>query len=139
MFKISVQESEAIMGSSIKIEKLAEEVMGGLKEYNNLVADNMKKAVRKAGRLAKEDIQANAPVKTGDYAKSWQMKKTKETSNAVEYTVHSKEEYRIAHLLENGHAKRGGGRTKAISHIAPAEEKAKKQLEQDIKKALGGS
>ena len=43
----------------------------------------------------------------------------------------------LAHLLENGHAKRGGGRVRAIPHIAPAEQMGIEQLESDITKALG--
>ena len=53
--------------------------------------------------------------------------------------MYSPKKYQLAHLLEKGHAKRGGGRTKAMPHIAPAEENAVKELENDIKKALGGS
>ena len=99
----------------------------------------MKTAVRNPGQSVKKDIQANAPKKTGAYSKSWTVKTTKETSESLELTVHSPKKYQLAHLLEKGHAKRGGGRTKAIPHIAPAEEKAVKDLEADIKRALGGS
>ena len=100
---------------------------------------DMKTAVRKAGKSVKKDIQANAPKKTGAYSKSWSVKTTKETSDSLELTVYSPKKYQLAHLLEKGHAKRGGGRTKAMPHIAPAEENAVKELENDIKKALGGS
>ena len=113
--------------------------MKGLMEYKNLVTSDMKVAVRKAGRSVKKDIQANAPKKTGAYSKSWKVSTTKETSESLELTVHSPKKYQLAHLLEKGHAKRGGGRTKAVPHIAPAEESAVKQLESDIKKAIGGS
>ena len=42
----------------------------------------------------------------------------------------------LAHLLEHGHAKRGGGRVRAIPHIAPAEQTGIEELEKEIAKAL---
>lgn len=125
--------------ANVQIDNLASEVMKGLMEYKDLVTSDMKVAVRKAGRSVKKDIQANAPKKTGAYSKSWKVSTTKETSESLELTVHSPKKYQLTHLLEKGHAKRGGGRTKAVPHIAPAKESAVKQLESDIKKAIGGS
>ena len=124
--------------ANVKIDNLASEIMKGLTEYKGLVTSDMKSAVRKAGKSVKSDIQANAPKKTGAYSKSWTVKTTKETSESLELTVYSPKKYQLAHLLEKGHAKRGGGRTKAIRHIAPAEENAVRELEADIKRSLGG-
>lgn len=121
-----------------KIDNLANEIMEGLKEYADLASDDVKKAVRKAGNTVRKEISENAPKDTGDYAKSWSVKKTKETSNSLEVTVHSKNRYQLAHLLEHGHAKRGGGRVAARPHIAQAEENAIETLETEIEKALGG-
>lgn len=120
----------------VKIDGLAAAIMEGLEEYAGLATSDLKSAVRKAGSNVRKDIQANAPKKTGAYSKSWSVKTTKETSNSLELTVYSPKKYQLAHLLEFGHAKRGGGRTKAQPHIAPAEEAAVKQLEQDIERAL---
>ena len=54
----------------------------------------------------------------------------------MQVTVYSPSRYMLAHLLEHGHAKRGGGRVRAIPHIAPAEEVGAEQLEQDILRGL---
>ena len=120
----------------VRIDQMAHVIMEGLQEYADLATDDLKKAVKKAGDEAKKDIQNNAPVKTGAYKKSWAVKTTKETSNAMEVVVHSKNRYQLAHLLEFGHAKRGGGRTKAIPHIAPAEQRAAELLEREVEAAL---
>ena len=121
-----------------KIDELADAVAEQLEEYNKLSAEVVKKAVTKAGNSVKKDIGANAPVKTGKYAKSWRTKKTKETSTELEVTVYSPTRYMLAHLLEHGHAKRNGGRVRAIPHIAPAEEAAEGQLMADIERGLKG-
>ena len=125
------------MGKTIPVDQLASEVMSGLEEYAELAADVLKKEIQEAGKTAKKQIEATAPRKTGRYAKSWAVKKVSETSNSLEVTVHSKNRYMLTHLLENGHAKRGGGRVAAIPHIAPAEELAVQTLEKNIERELG--
>ena len=120
----------------VKIDQMAHVIMEGLQEYADLATDDMKAAVKKAGNEAKKDVQDGAPVKSGRYKKSWTVKTTKENSNSLEVTVHSKNRYQIAHLIEFGHAKRGGGRTRAFPHIAPAEQKAAELLEKEVEAAL---
>lgn len=124
------------MSKTVKIDQLADEVMKGLQEYKDLAVDDLKKDVQKAAKTVQEQIKNNAPKKTGRYAKSWASKKTKETSDSIEYTVHSKNRYQLTHLLENGHAKRGGGRVRAIPHIAPAEETGAEKLIRDVERDL---
>jgi hypothetical protein len=124
------------MGNTIPIGKLASEVMKGLEEYAGLTADVVKKEVQAAGKVVKKEIESTAPILSGRYANSWTVKKTAETSNSLEVVVHSKNRYMLTHLLENGHAKRGGGRVRAIPHIAPAEEVGARELENRIERAL---
>ena len=126
------------MSEKCTIDNLAKTIMEGIQEYADVASEDVKTAVRKAGKNVKAEISANAPKRTGAYAKSWAVKTQKETANSLEVVVHSKNRYQIAHLLEHGHAKRGGGRVAGIPHIAPAEEKAVKQLEENIMKKLGG-
>ena len=120
----------------VRIDQMAHVIMEGLQEFADLATDDMKAAVKKAGDEAKKDVQAGAPVKSGKYKKSWTVKTTKENSNSLEVTVHSRNRYQLAHLLEFGHAKRGGGRTRAFPHIAPAEAKAAELLEKEVERAL---
>ena len=121
----------------VSVDGLADAVMKGLEEYAKLATDDMKKSVKAAGKFCKEEVSANAPVRTGRYAKSWKSKVTGESSNALTVTVYSSVPG-LPHLLEHGHAKRGGGRVRAIPHIAPAEEAAEDKLLKDIEKALEG-
>ena len=124
------------MGRGIPISQLSAAVMEELEEYADLAAEDMKSAVKKAAATVRKDIEAGAPRNTGDYVKSWAVKTTKESSNALQVTVYSRNRYQIAHLLEYGHAKRGGGRVAAKPHIAAAEEVGIEQLEREIERSL---
>ena len=120
----------------IKVEQLADEVMKELEESADTTALGMKAAVQKTGNTVRNEIRAGAPSRTGAYAKSWSVKNTKQNSHAFEVTVYSRNRYQLAHLLEFGHAKRGGGRVSGRSHIAPAEQKGIEELEQNLIRSL---
>lgn len=120
----------------VTVDQMADAVMEGLLEYAELATDVMKDCVKKVGNTVKKETQANAPVRSKRYQKSWAVKKQKESSNALEVVVHSRNRYQLTHLLEKGHAKRGGGRVRAIPHIAPAEEKGIRELEEGIRRGL---
>ena len=124
------------MGRTIQIDELADVINEGLKEYADLATEDLKAAVRKSAKAVKDQINGSAPVRTGRYAKSWKVKTTAENANGLEQTVYSPNRYMLSHLLEKGHAKRGGGRVRAIPHIAPAEEMGIEMFEGLIEKAL---
>ena len=126
------------MGNNINVGDLADTIIEGLTQYAELATEDMKAAVRKAGKTVRKEIQQNAPKQTGAYGKSWSVKNVKETSKSLELTVYSKNRYQLAHLLEFGHAKRGGGRVSVQAHIAPAEAIGIAELEHEIEKSLGG-
>ena len=121
----------------IGISELSDAVREQLEGYRDVAIDAMNEAVKDAGDTVKKEIAANAPQRTGAYAKSWKVSETAHTALGVQVTVHSPSRYRIAHLLEHGHAKRGGGRVEARPHIAQAEEAGEKKLVEDLEKALG--
>ena len=123
-------------GRRVSVDQLAQAVIEGLEEYNKLATETVKKAVKKAGTTVKKEIGGSAPRRTGKYAASWRTKTTAESSTSLHVTVYSPSRYMLAHLLEHGHAKRGGGRVRAIPHIAPAEAVGEQQLTQDIERGL---
>jgi hypothetical protein len=124
------------MAEKVPVGQMASVIMDCLEEYADMATSDMKEAVKKSAKTVKNEIAANAPKKSGAYAKSWTTKTTKENADSLEITVHSKNRYQLAHLLENGHAKRGGGRVAAQVHIAPAEQKGIEQLEREIERSL---
>ena len=124
------------MSRTVSIDEMAAAINDGLEEYANLSAEGVKSAVKKTSKAVKDQINGSAPVRTGRYAKSWKVKTTAESANGLEQTVYSPNRYMLSHLLEKGHAKRGGGRVRAIPHIAPAEEMGIEMFEGLIEKAL---
>ena len=125
------------MSRTVSIGEMADAIMEDLQEYADAASIDVKAAARKSANTVKRQIGEKAPVgKTGRYAKSWRVKTTEENSQKLIQTVHSPKRYMLAHLLEKGHAKRNGGRTRAIPHIAPAEQAGVEQLETLIRRAL---
>lgn len=122
----------------VAIDQLANEIMAGLEEYAEIGTESVKEAVKKSGQTVRKEIKANAPKDTKAYQKSWSVKKERETATQLHLIVHSRNRYQLAHLLEHGHAKRGGGRVKGQPHILPAQEVGMRQLESDIEKELKG-
>jgi len=120
----------------VSIDQLDTVLMDQLEKYAKLATDDMKDAVKDAGKTVRSEIQANAPVKTGAYRKSWTVTKQAENSHSIDLVVHSSNRYQIAHLLEKGYAKRNGGRVAGRPHIKPAEEKGKEELVERIERAL---
>ena len=121
------------MSRTVNIDEMADAINEGLKEYATLASTEVKKAVRKSAKTVKEQIQSGAPSRTGRYKEAT---KQSESSQSLQMVVHSKNRYQLAHLLEKGHAKRGGGRVAGRPHIAPAEQAGIEQLQSLIEKAL---
>ena len=120
------------MNQNVSIDNMDDVIMKELEKYANLATDDMKDAVKDTANSVKKDIESSAPVLTGRYKKSWRIKKIRENANSLDVLVHSSNRYQLTHLLEFGHAKRGGGRVAGKPHIEPAAEKG----EQDLIKAI---
>lgn len=122
---------------AIKTNQLAGAVMEGLQEYAGALTDDVKKAASKVADDTVKELRQTSPAHTGRYRKGWKKKKAYESATEARYTVYNETDAHLTHLLEKGHAKRGGGRVAAIQHIAPAEEQAIEEMTKLVKEAAG--
>ena len=113
------------------IDDLAEAVISELEDYSEVVAEGLKEDVKDVAKECMQDIKDNSPVRTGKYKKGWRIKTEFESDSDIRLRIHNKTNYQLTHLLEKGHAGRGGtveGSAPAFPHIEPAEEKAERKL-----------
>lgn len=129
-----MREGEAV---KVKVDDLAATVEKTLSDYVEDVNDIVKQEIKDAGKEAVKELKDKSPKRTGKYAKGWKSTVQKETAVGAEVVVHNKI-YGLTHLLEKGHAKRGGGRVAGIPHIAPVEEEITGKLSGEIEKELKG-
>lgn len=121
------------MAVKIAVDQLAEVVKKYLDEYGDEVLETVNVAARKTANNAKKQVASASPG-TGKYAGSWAVK-TERSRTGVTAIVYSKMPG-LPHLLEHGHATRNGGRTRKYVHIAPAEESAVKEFQDQIERLL---
>lgn len=124
------------MAKKISVDQLSSEIMSALDEYKKVTDEVVKTAVNSVSKETKAMAQAGSPVKSGGYQKGWAVKKTSAKTGQVSITVYNRTKPGLTHLLEKGHAKRGGGRVAGKPHIAPAEEYAVNELEAAIRRGL---
>ena len=124
------------MAKKITVDRLSDEIMDALEEYKEMTDEVVQTAVDTVSKETKKLVQAGSPVQTGGYQKGWAVKKTSAKAGQVSITVYNRKKPGLTHLLEKGHAKRGGGRVAGQQHIAPAEQYVVSELENKIKRGL---
>lgn len=114
--------------------EVMDEVFDALKEVSNEAVKKLKKeSAAKFGNGRDGNKR-----RTGKYAKGWTKTLERKRLN-VYATIHgNKPTYALAHLLENGHALRQGGRTEGIIHIAPVNDWAQDEAFDRIVQKLEG-
>lgn len=128
--------------AKVNIDKLSMAVINELEAYKDVTVDIMTEAVKKTAKETAKEINRRAEEQfggSGEYAKSWSYKRDPNMRGKYKFSmvVFSKPPYyRLAHLLEKGHAKVNGGRVSGKAHISPAEELAKENLVKYIKEGI---
>lgn len=107
------------MDNKIDAKDLAKTVQGLLDKFGSTAENLMAEAAWKtAGTIVKDLKKGGGFGGTGEYNSSWARKITKKRLYAT-VLIYNKEHGQLTHLLEFGHAKTNGGRTRAFPHIAP--------------------
>jgi len=122
--------------NGINIDQLANEIAENLEYYTQNVVEKINVSSDKVAKEAVKKLKATSPKQYGAYAKGWRQKEDKFNGQPNTRTVHNKTHYQLTHLLENGHAKSGGGRVEAFPHIGKAEEEVIREFTQGVEEAI---
>lgn len=112
-----------------------------LEEYGKSIAEELQDATQAVIKEGASKLKSSSPVRTGKYGKSWKSKMEAGGSGAIGVVhgrIYNKDHYRLTHLLENGHAKRGGGRVAPRPHIAAVNDWAQEEVIKRLKEKIEG-
>lgn len=125
------------MSKKIELDQIGLELNNILNDYSASVLENVNQATQEYGVELKDLVKAKAPVLTGKYKKAISVRYEKGVTGGATSEVYVKSpHYRLAHLLENSHALRGGGRSKAQPHFKPAMDAIEPKYLNKIKKVI---
>lgn len=124
------------MAKKTPVDKLAEAVEKALQEYAEDATITTKDLVRTFAKKGAQSVKkASAGVYgSGRYSKGW-TSTVEETRLGATGVIYNKTPG-LPHLLEHGHAKRGGGRVPGRAHIAPVEEEIVKDFPKELEERL---
>lgn len=123
--------------SNVSVDQLAAEIAKFVKAYTDDVAAAIEQEVDRTADDILNEIKTNHPYRdrTGDYTRNFRKSKQDEPGR-TRRIIWNKKHYRRVHLLEFGHAKRGGGRVPAYPHLRPAYDKHAPRLVDKIKQII---
>lgn len=127
------------MAKKTEIDSLAVKISVLMEEYAAEVVEEMKEEAKKVAKEAVKELKETSPVGQGSgghYKDGWKTKVESENQHSLQIKIYNHKKPGLTHLLEKGHAKRGGGRVEGIPHIAPAEKNAIMEYERRLKERL---
>ena len=126
--------------SSIKPDELQKAVMDYLENYKEDIDEDVIETVDEITKKARDELKQTSPrgkgTRSNPYYKGWAIKLSKRRSGVYHKVIWNKTNYQLTHLLEFSHATRNGGRTKAIPHIRPIEQKYNVEFVDKLEKKI---
>ena len=131
--------------TKVKPDELSKVLKESLEKWAEVTEEAAQLGVRQTANQLLPDLQNAKPAGSERY-RSWARYNSGWVSSLlvrkgktfVSYVLHNAKEYQLTHLLEHGHAVRGGGRAAAFPHIAPVAERAEDLLFDNIIKNVRG-
>ena len=122
------------MAKKVPLDKFQSEIEKILDDYKDNIVESVQDSVEAVTKAGARAVKGEAQSKfggTGKYAKGWTSKVEKDRLGA-QGVIYNKTEPGLPHLLEHGHANRGGGRTPGKVHIKPVEDMITKEFEKKV-------
>lgn len=126
------------MSTKVKIEGLADAINQELTLYSQAIRDGIDQVGEKNIKELVEETKKTAPTgkRRKHYKNSikYKIKKSRLNTTFIWYVNGS--DYRLSHLLENGHALRNGGRVEGTHFIKNATDKMVANYEKDVEEVI---
>lgn len=125
------------MARAIGVEGLSDAIEKILAEYGDEVVEKSGEVVEKVGRKAVKALkeESHSTFKGDEYYKGWSVT-FDEDRFCKTAIIHNRKLPGLPHLLEHGHAKRGGGRVAGRVHIKPVETEMIESFEDTLRREL---
>ena len=123
--------------SNISIDQLGDAITAQLNTFESTVREGVKKAVDETMDEMIRETRGTAQVRTGRYKRKISATVGENTMMTYSKVWHVKNpDYRLAHLLDKGHALRNGGRYAGNQHIATAAEHAVETFQRKLEEVI---
>lgn len=128
------------MSKKVKPEDLQSVLKDYLENYKEAIDEDVVEVTDDITRQAKQELVNTSPRGKGKrdtpYYRGWAIKLSKRRTGQYHKVIWNKTNYQLTHLLEFEHTTRNGGRTRAIPHIRPVEEKYNVEFVDKLEKKI---